>query len=111
MLSAIRSAGAEEFLAAATTHTYMGGAQGSLDTQAPVWFSEQCDLNGQWSTEWTGGGAGAGLTWAKNVMDAVVDHNAGGYLYWEGVQWLDPNTNASLWIPPPWSPFPDPISP
>ncbi|SPN98361.1 uncharacterized protein DNG_01406 [Cephalotrichum gorgonifer] len=96
MLGDIKRSGAEALLGAVTTHTYMGGAQGSFDTKVPVWFSEQCDLNGQWSTGWNSGGAGAGIVWARNIMDAVLNHNAGGYLYWEGVQWPNPNTNEKM---------------
>lgn len=95
MVNAIKGAGQESSLKAVTTHTYLSAANGQINTVAPVWFSEQCDLNGQWSTAWTGGGAGAGLTWANNIMDAIMNHNAGGYLYWEGVQWPNPNTNVS----------------
>jgi O-glycosyl hydrolase len=84
-------------LKAVTSHTYTGGAGGAMNTRAPVWMSEQCDLNGQWSTAWYGnGGAGEGLTWANNIYSAVVNSNVSGYLYWEGVQWPNPNTNEKL---------------
>jgi len=97
MVGQIRSAGAEGMLKAVTSHTYTGGAGGAMNTRAPVWMSEQCDLNGQWSTAWYGnGGAGEGLTWANNIYSAVVNSNVSGYLYWEGVQWPNPNTNEKL---------------
>jgi O-glycosyl hydrolase len=96
MVGQIRSAGAEDMLAAVTSHTYNGGG-GAMNTRAPVWMSEQCDLNGQWSTAWyANGGAGEGLTWANNIYNAVVSSNVSGYLYWEGVQWPNPNTNEKL---------------
>lgn len=96
MVSQIRAAGAEGMLAAVTSHTYQGGG-GAMNTRAPVWMSEQCDLNGQWTTAWyANGGAGEGLTWANNVYNAVVNTNVSGFLYWEGVQWPNPNTNEKL---------------
>lgn len=68
-----------------------------MNTKVPVWLSEQCDLNGGWSTSWYGsGGAGEGLTWANNVYSAVVNNGVSGYVYWEGVQWPNPNTNEKL---------------
>src|SRR5690606_23949156 len=42
------------------------------------------------------GGAGEGLTWANNIYNAVVNANISGYLYWEGVQWPNPNTNEKI---------------
>ncbi|KAH6636587.1 glycoside hydrolase superfamily [Chaetomium tenue] len=96
MVSQMRAAGAEGMLAAVTSHTYQGGG-GAMNTRVPVWMSEQCDLNGQWTTAWYGnGGAGEGLTWANNVYNAVVNTNVSGFLYWEGVQWPSPNTNEKL---------------
>ncbi|KAG4218661.1 hypothetical protein PC116_g32859, partial [Phytophthora cactorum] len=63
----------------------------------PVWLSEQCDLQGQWTTSWYSfGGAGEGLTWANNIYSALVNNNISGYLYWEGVQWPSPNTNEKM---------------
>ncbi|KAK4169216.1 Hydroxyethylthiazole kinase family-domain-containing protein [Cladorrhinum sp. PSN259] len=97
MINAIRSAGQEARLKAVTSHTYQGGPSGPMNSRNPVWFSEQCDLNGQWTTSWySNGGAGEGLTWANNVYSAVVNYNASGYLYWEGVQWPNPNTNEKM---------------
>jgi len=83
MLSAIRSAGAEGQLSTFTSHTYTGGPSGGLNARVPAWLSEQCDLNGQWSTAWySNGGAGDGLTWANNIYSAVVNNNISGYIYW-----------------------------
>ncbi|KAI1878479.1 uncharacterized protein JN550_000661 [Neoarthrinium moseri] len=97
MLNAIKSAGAESLLKTVTSHTYTGGSSGPMNTKLPVWLSEQCDLNGQWTTSWYGsGGAGEGLTWANNIYSAVVNTQVSGYLYWEGVQWPDPNTNEKM---------------
>ncbi|KAI5922204.1 glycoside hydrolase family 30 protein [Camillea tinctor] len=97
MVRAIRAAGAEALLATVTSHTYTGGPTGPMDTRLPVWLSEQCDLNGGWTTAWYAfGGAGEGLTWANNIYAAVVDAGVSGYLYWEGVQWPSPNTNEKL---------------
>ncbi|KAI1393569.1 glycoside hydrolase family 30 protein [Hypoxylon trugodes] len=97
MVNAIKSAGAEDLLAMVTSHTYTGGPSGPMNTRVPVWLSEQCDLQGQWSTSWYGGGgAGEGLTWANNIYNALVNYNISGYLYWEGVQWPSPNTNEKL---------------
>ncbi|KAK4242583.1 putative glucosylceramidase 4 [Achaetomium macrosporum] len=97
MVNAIRSANAEPFLKAVTSHTYTGGPSGAMNTRVPVWLSEQCDLNGGWTTGWyANGGAGEGLTWANNIYTAVVNNNVSGYLYWEGVQWPNPNTNEKL---------------
>lgn len=97
MVNAIKSAGAEDFLKAVTTHTYTGGGNGAMNTKAPVWLSEQCDLNGAWNTAWySGGGAGDGLTWANNIYSAVTGNQVSGYLYWEGVQWPNPNTNEKI---------------
>ncbi|KAK5664179.1 hypothetical protein OQA88_395 [Cercophora sp. LCS_1] len=96
MFNAIKSAGHEAKLKAVTSHTYASGAS-TVNTKVPVWLSEQCDLNGQWSTAWySNGGAGDGLTWANNIYSAVVNNNIGGYLYWEGVQWPNPNTNEKI---------------
>jgi hypothetical protein len=94
MLNGIKSQGAESMLGAFNSHTYMGGANGKMNTNVPMWLSEQCDLNGQWSTGWTGGAGGA-MTWANNVMGGILNNNLGGFLYWEGVQWPNPNTNVS----------------
>jgi O-glycosyl hydrolase len=97
MVNAIRAANAEPLLKAVTSHTYTGGPSGAMNTRVPVWLSEQCDLNGQWTTSWyANGGAGEGLTWANNIYSAVVNNNVSGYLYWEGVQWPNPNTNEKL---------------
>ncbi|RKU42241.1 hypothetical protein DL546_002727 [Coniochaeta pulveracea] len=97
MVNAIKSAGAEGMLKAVTSHTYTGGPSGAMNTRVPVWLSEQCDLNGGWTTAWySNGGAGEGLTWANNVYSAVVNNNVSGYVYWEGVQWPNPNTNEKL---------------
>jgi hypothetical protein len=88
MLNQIKSGGAESMLKAVTSHTYTGGASGTMNTKVPVWLSEQCDLNGGWTTSWySGGGAGEGLTWANNIYNAIVNNGASGYVYWEGVQW------------------------
>ncbi|KAK4157891.1 putative glucosylceramidase 4 [Chaetomidium leptoderma] len=97
MVNQIRSSGAEGLLKAVTSHTYTSGAGGPMNSRAPVWMSEQCDLNGQWSTAWySNGGAGDGLTWANNIYSAVVSNNISGFVYWEGVQWPNPNTNEKL---------------
>ncbi|KAL2156119.1 hypothetical protein VTH82DRAFT_864 [Thermothelomyces myriococcoides] len=97
MVSQIRSAGAEDMLGTVTSHTYAGGPGGPMNSRAPVWLSEQCDLNGAWTTAWYAfGGAGEGLTWANNIYNAVVNANISGYLYWEGVQWPNPNTNEKI---------------
>ncbi|KAK3357443.1 glycoside hydrolase superfamily [Lasiosphaeria hispida] len=97
MTNAIKSAGVENRLKAVTSHTYTGGPSGAMNTRVPVWLTEQCDLNGQWSTSfYSSGGAGDGLTWANNIYSAVVNNNISGYLYWEGVQWPNPNTNEKL---------------
>ncbi|OTA89630.1 glycoside hydrolase family 30 protein [Hypoxylon sp. CO27-5] len=97
MVNAIKSAGAENLLATVTSHTYTGGPNGPMNTRVPVWLSEQCDLQGQWTTAWyQGGGAGEGLTWANNIYNALVNSNISGYLYWEGVQWPSPNTNEKM---------------
>lgn len=97
MVNNIRSAGLEDRLKAVTSHTYTGSPWGPMNARAPVWLSEQCDLNGQWTTEWYRfGGAGEGLTWANNIYTAVVNYNVSGYLYWEGVQWPNPNTNEKI---------------
>ena len=50
MVSAIRAAGAEQYLKAVTSHSYTGVPSGAMNSRAPVWLSEQCDLNGQWTT-------------------------------------------------------------
>lgn len=103
MTGGIKSAGAEAMLKAVTSHTYNSGAGGAMNTKVPVWLSEQCDLNGQWSTAWYGGGgAGDGLTWANNIYSAVVNTGVSGYLYWEGVQWPSPYVQP---LPPPFSFF------
>ncbi|KAK3997261.1 Hydroxyethylthiazole kinase family-domain-containing protein [Cladorrhinum sp. PSN332] len=97
MINAIRSGGQEARLKTVTSHTYQGGPSGPMNSRNPVWFSEQCDLNGQWTTSWySNGGAGEGLTWANNIYSAVVNYNASGYLYWEGIQWPNPNTNEKI---------------
>jgi len=97
MLNAIKNAGLEGNLKAVTSHSYSSGASSPMNTKVPVWLSEQCDLNGQWSTAWySNGGAGDGLTWANNIYSAVVNNGVGGYLWWEGVQWPQPNTNEKL---------------
>jgi hypothetical protein len=97
MLNAIKSAGAESMLKAVTSHTYTGGASGTMNTKVPVWLSEQCDLNGAWTTSWySSGGAGEGLTWANNIYNAVTSTQVSGYVYWEGVQWPSPTTNEKL---------------
>ncbi|KAL7626846.1 hypothetical protein AAE478_003620 [Parahypoxylon ruwenzoriense] len=105
MVNAIKSAGAENLLATITSHTYTGGPSRPMDSRhnahtkagVPVWLSEQCDLQGQWTTSWyQGGGAGEGLTWANNIYNALVNYNISGYLYWEGVQWPSPNTNEKM---------------
>ncbi|KAK4661463.1 uncharacterized protein QC763_702000 [Podospora pseudopauciseta] len=97
MINSIRSQGQEGRLKTVTSHTYTGGPSSPMNSRNPVWFSEQCDLNGQWTTSWySNGGAGEGLTWANNVYSAVVNYNASGYLYWEGVQWPNPNTNEKI---------------
>lgn len=97
MVNNIKSAGAESMLKAVTSHTYTGGASGTMNTKVPVWLSEQCDLNGGWTTSWySNGGAGEGLTWANNIYNAVVNNGISGYLYWEGVQWPNPNTNEKI---------------
>ncbi|KAH8910050.1 glycoside hydrolase [Coniochaeta sp. PMI_546] len=97
MTNAIKSAGAEGMLKAVTSHTYTGGPSGTMNTKVPVWLSEQCDLNGGWTTAWySNGGAGEGLTWANNVYGALVNNGISGYVYWEGVQWPNPNTNEKL---------------
>jgi hypothetical protein len=36
------------------------------------------------------------LAWANNVYGAVVNNGISGYVYWEGVQWPNPNTNEKL---------------
>ncbi|KAK0621379.1 glycoside hydrolase family 30 protein [Bombardia bombarda] len=97
MTNAIKSAGAESMLKTITSHTYTGGPSGAMSTRLPVWLSEQCDLQGGWSTSWyANGGAGDGLTWANNIYSAVVNNNISGYVYWEGVQWPNPNTNEKI---------------
>ncbi|KAI1423617.1 glycoside hydrolase family 30 protein [Xylaria sp. FL1777] len=97
MLNAIKSAGAETMLATVTSHTYTGGSNSPMNTKVPVWLSEQCDLNGGWTTTWYGnGGAGEGYTWANNIYNAVTATQVSGYLYWEGVQWPSPNTNEKM---------------
>ncbi|KAI1277625.1 glycoside hydrolase family 30 protein [Xylaria sp. FL0933] len=97
MLNAIKSAGAESMLAMVTSHTYTGGSNSPMNTKVPVWLSEQCDLNGGWTTTWYGnGGAGDGYTWANNIYNAVTGTQVSGYLYWEGVQWPSPNTNEKM---------------
>ncbi|KAI1148658.1 glycoside hydrolase family 30 protein [Nemania diffusa] len=97
MLNAIKSAGAESMLATVTSHTYTGGSNTPMNTKVPVWLSEQCDLNGGWTTAWySGGGAGEGYTWANNIYNAVTATQVAGYLYWEGVQWPSPNTNEKM---------------
>ncbi len=97
LVNSFKTAGVDQYLKAVTSHTYTGGASGTMNTKAPVWLSEQCDLNGGWSTAWySSGGAGDGFTWANNIMNAIVNNNVGGYLYWEGVQWPNPNTNEKL---------------
>jgi len=88
MLNNIKSAGLEGRLKAVTSHSYSSGPSGAMNTKVPVWLSEQCDLNGQWSTAWySSGGAGDGLTWANNIYSAVTNQNIGGYIWWEGAQW------------------------
>ncbi|KAI1173946.1 glycoside hydrolase family 30 protein [Nemania sp. FL0916] len=97
MLNAIKSAGAESMLSVVTSHTYTGGSSSPMNTKVPVWLSEQCDLNGAWTTTWYQyGGAGEGLTWANNIFSAVTATQVSGYLYWEGVQWPSPNTNEKM---------------
>lgn len=97
MLNAIKSANAESLLATVTSHTYTGGSGTPMNTKVPVWLSEQCDLNGGWTTTWyAGGGAGEGYTWANNIYSAVTATQVSGYLYWEGVQWPSPNTNEKM---------------
>ncbi|KAI1197361.1 glycoside hydrolase family 30 protein [Nemania serpens] len=97
MHNAIKSAGAETMLSVVTSHTYTGGSNSPMNTKVPVWLSEQCDLNGGWSTTWYSyGGAGEGLTWANNIYNAVTATQVSGYLYWEGVQWPSPNTNEKM---------------
>ncbi|KAI0024795.1 glycoside hydrolase family 30 protein [Xylariomycetidae sp. FL0641] len=97
MLNSIKSASAEDLLAMVTSHTYTGGSNSPMNTAKPVWLSEQCDLNGAWTTAWYQfGGAGEGLTWANNIYNAVVSTQVSGYLYWEGVQWPSPNTNEKM---------------
>ncbi|KAK1769171.1 glycoside hydrolase superfamily [Phialemonium atrogriseum] len=97
MMNSIRSAGAEDLMKAVTSHTYTGGSSGAMNTKVPVWLSEQCDLQGAWTTAWySSGGAGDGLTWANNIYSAVVNTGVSGYLYWEGVQWPNPNTNEKI---------------
>ncbi|KAH8158258.1 hypothetical protein CIB48_g9990 [Xylaria polymorpha] len=97
MLNAIKSANAESMLATVTSHTYTGGSNSPMNTKVPVWLSEQCDLNGGWTTTWYSfGGAGEGYTWANNIYNAVTATQVSGYLYWEGVQWPSPNTNEKM---------------
>ncbi|KAL1837549.1 hypothetical protein VTJ49DRAFT_3652 [Mycothermus thermophilus] len=97
MMNAIRSAGVEGLMSTVTSHTYTGGPNGAVNYRNPVWLSEQCDLNGQWTTAWYQfGGAGEGLTWANNIFNAIVNNNVSGYVWWEGVQWPNPNTNEKL---------------
>ncbi|KAI0199607.1 glycoside hydrolase family 30 protein [Astrocystis sublimbata] len=97
MLNAIKSANAESMLAMVTSHTYTGGSNSPMNTKVPVWLSEQCDLNGGWTTTWYAFGvAGEGYTWANNIYNAVTGTQVSGYLYWEGIQWPSPNTNEKM---------------
>lgn len=82
MHNAIRSAGAEQYLRAVTPHLYTGSPYAPMTANPPVWLSEQCDIQGTWTTAWyANGGAGEGLTWANNIYTALVNWNVSAYLW------------------------------
>lgn len=93
----LNSAGVTSLIGVITAHTYTSNFNGPINTNRKVWQSEYCDLNGQWSTGWyTNGGAGDGYTWANTLHNAFTTGNMNAYLWWEGVQWPNPNTNEKL---------------
>lgn len=57
-----------------------------MNTRLKVWETENADLDGEFvPNDWySSGAAGEGLTWASNVLEAIVSGNVSAYLYWEG---------------------------
>lgn len=57
-----------------------------MNTSLKVWETEHADLDGEFvPNDWySSGAAGEGLTWASNILEAIVSGNVSAYLYWEG---------------------------
>ena len=93
----IIAAGAESDVAVFSGHEYRGRVNSSIATSQHVWQSEYSDLSGVWNTSWyTTGATGDGLVWANTLHTGMTTGNLNGYLWWEGVQGPDPNTNEKL---------------
>lgn len=91
LIQEISRAGGDNLYHLATAHTYTSNFNSPLQTTKKVWQSEYSDLSGQWTTSWNDG-----INWAQILHRAMTVGNMNGYLWWEGVQWPNPNTNEKL---------------
>ena len=89
MVGQLRSV--DSMISVITSHAYTSSPSSPIGTPHHVWQTEAGDLQGAWTSAWSGG-AGSGETWANNVYTAIVNANCSAYLYWIGVQGGDTNS-------------------
>lgn len=86
LTASLIASGVETDLGIITSHSYSSDPTTPMNTRLKVWETENADLDGEFvPNEWySSGAAGEGLTWAGNIMEAIVGGNVSAYLYWEG---------------------------
>ncbi|EIM79541.1 glycoside hydrolase [Stereum hirsutum FP-91666 SS1] len=82
------TSGVENDLGIITSHSYSSDPTTPMNTSLKVWETENADLDGEFvPNDWySSGAAGEGLTWASNILEAIVSGNVSAYLYWEGAE-------------------------
>ncbi|KAK9452557.1 glycosidase [Dipodascopsis uninucleata] len=93
MTKEIQKSGTEKLLSVITSHSYSTQPTYKINTNLPVWITENAPLTSDFTASWYSSGEdNEGLAWANNIMDAIIEADVSAYLYWIGAEY---NTNSA----------------
>ncbi|KAK1984458.1 cellulosome enzyme [Colletotrichum cereale] len=84
--NAMVPAGMEKYLGLISSHTYSADANVPLNTSLTTWVTES-GITKPFDTTWyKNGGPTEGMTWANKIAVGIVNARLSAYLYWEGFE-------------------------
>jgi len=83
--SGLVSAGMEQYLSVITSHAYTSDPTSPLNTKLSVWLTE-ASPNQAFTTNWGSSGSTDGMAWANKIAVGIVNANLSAFLFWEGYE-------------------------
>ncbi|KAF9875259.1 cellulosome enzyme [Colletotrichum karsti] len=94
--NALVTGGMEQYLGLVTSHTYSSDATTPMNTKLSSWVTESGNTDAFDTTWYKSGGKSEGMTWANKIAVGIVNAKLSAYLYWEGFELQELQSNSHL---------------